>query len=342
MHIEASPDGQDVLQIFDGANECRIDVDFSQHSVPVPSAPGPAHIRRYLRKHHEPELEDYFVSRCALLRWTWDSFWFKLWSFATITCTVQTLISMGFSVGATVLFLHFNVFTDLPLTLLTIGIIFPASFGIGNNFNRREFTIREVGILKAIALSLFFGARDWPAPSSLHDTALNGLRQSLGALLTNIRQTMLHNTPPGGALQLYKSFDDLALALNRLCDADPSFRFSSMNSRLQQYFRQMIESWEKLRVVHDYRTPSALRSYAMVWLTMSSIVLAPLFAKYSHDFGFMAGIYCAIIVSAMLSGIYRVFSNEEDPFDGRGIDDLSLEPLSKLVVFMFDKPKVVL
>jgi hypothetical protein len=72
-----------------------------------------------------------------------------------------------------------------------------------------------------------------------------------------------------------------------------------------------------MKIIHDYRTPSALRAYALVWLFGSSILLSPLFAKFSRDFGFIAGIYCSLIVSLMLSGLHTILNNEEDPFDVR-------------------------
>ncbi len=115
----------------------------------------------------------------------------------------------------------------------------------------------------------------------------------------------------------------------------------SIYSRLCQFLRQFIESWERLRVIHDYRTPSSLRSFALVWLFLVSMVLAPLFAKYSRDFGYMSGVYCAIICSVIMSGLHQIFQNEEDPFDGSGVDDLSLDPLSLMTNFMYDKPTVL-
>jgi hypothetical protein len=114
-----------------------------------------------------------------------------------------------------------------------------------------------------------------------------------------------------------------------------------MYSRLAQYLRQAMESWEKIRVIHDYRTPSALRSYALVWLISSSMILSPQWAKYSRDFGYMSGIYAAMVVSLMLSGLHQIFQNEEDPFDGRGIDDLSLDQLSLLTEQMYDRPRTL-
>lgn len=67
--------------------------------------------------------------------------------------------------------------------------------------------------------------------------------------------------------------------------------------------------------------------------------MSPLFAKYSKDHGIAAGIYCAAVVSCIVSGLYTVLANTEDSFDGTGVDDLSLESLSKHTQFMFGKTR---
>lgn len=319
-------------------DDAAIDQSFTRFAVPVSHDFDNLHVKRYLRSRHEPELEDYFFSRHARLRWSWDSFWFKLRSFVSITFTIQTLLMTAFSVGATILFFFFNVYTDLPLTLISVCLVFPISFGIGNNFARRENCLREVAALRALSMCIYMGSRDWPSSTPQTSLAIRNLRDSLHLLLLCMRQTMLHNSPPGGSLQVYKGFEDLEARFCDLNQADPAFRNSSMYSRLQQYLRQMIESFERLRVVHDYRTPSSLRAYALVWLSLSSILLAPLFAKYSKDYGLFSGVYCAIFISVIFSGLYRIFYNEEDPFDGTGVDDLSLEPLSRVTMYMEEKP----
>jgi hypothetical protein len=215
---------------------------FTKTKVPL-DVPVHRHVPRYIRSTHEPELEDYYYNSGSIgLRYSFAILIFKLRSFVSITLTLTTLFNVGLSVSGTVLCTVFNLITDLPLSLIATGIIFPISFGISFNFHRRETTIREIAVLKAVALSMYLVVRDWPAPSHELTEAVNSMRDSIGILMTCIRQTMLHNTPTGGAIQVYKAFDDLE---NRLCEIntiEPSFfRNTSMYSRIQQYLRQMIE-----------------------------------------------------------------------------------------------------
>ncbi len=74
--------------------------------------------------------------------------------------------------------------------------------GIQNNFGRREVSLREVAVLRSLALSMFLGARDWCDQSERQFQEVKKLRTALSVALACMRQTMLHNTPPGGSAQV--------------------------------------------------------------------------------------------------------------------------------------------
>lgn len=297
------------------------------------------HVRRYVRQRHEPEPEDYFYHKHVWLRWWWDNLIFKVVSFILITFTPQTVFSVGLSIGATVLFNHFSLTTDMPLSLLAAALFFPLSFGIGFNMTRREGMLKDIGMLRALLLGLWMGARDWMNLEGQQERLLSKLKTRLSVLLVCIRQTMLHNTPPGGSQSVYMAFDDLALVMVELSRTDKVFNRSGMDSRWQQYFKQALETFERIRVNHDYRTPSSLRAFALIYLFLMPLFLAPLFANYARLFGLAAGCYCAALTSLLFCALHKIFSNEEDPLDGQGIDDLSLESLTTLTDVMYSKRK---
>jgi hypothetical protein len=68
-------------------------------------------------------------------------------------------------------------------------------------------------------------------------------------------------------------------------------------------------------------------------------LLGPFFAKYSHDYGFWSGVYTAIFVSILFSGLYGIQTDQEDPFDGVGVDDLNMQVLEEISLYMWDKAK---
>lgn len=50
----------------------------------------------------------------------------------------------------------------------------------------------------------------------------------------------------------------------------------SVISRPAQYHRFMMVDFENLKIIHDYRTASALRGFGLVFLTIGPILLGPL------------------------------------------------------------------
>lgn len=95
----------------------------------------------------------------------------------SIVVTINMVLNIAVAVGGTVLCIQFSLVSDLPLSLISIAVVFPISFGeklvltplllkktlkgIQNNFGRREISLREVAVLRCLALSMFLGARDW-------------------------------------------------------------------------------------------------------------------------------------------------------------------------------------
>lgn len=87
--------------------------------------------------------------------------------------------------------------------------------------------------------------------------------------------------------------------------------------------RYMMNDFERLRIVTDFRTPSTFRSYYWFWLLSFPIFFSPFFAHLSFNYGSWAGIYAALLSSLMLVTLSSVMSDMEDPFTGEGYDDLN-------------------
>ena len=136
-----------------------MEAEFTSNSFPLFK-----HVGRYLRRSLEPELEDFFSSKAPALCFAWTTLLFKLRSFIAITVTVTSIVNVILAVGFTALCNYLGLASDLPLTLISAVLVFPISFGmaISFNFQRREATLHDVAPLKALSLSLFAAARDWP------------------------------------------------------------------------------------------------------------------------------------------------------------------------------------
>jgi len=110
----------------------------------------------------------------------------------------------------------------------------------------------------------------------------------------------------------------------------------SVVSRLYQYVRYMLNDFERLRTVTDFRTPAAFRAYTWFWLTFFPLLFSPYFAFIAKS-NLWAGLYDSIVTSLMLVSLYNAVVNLEDPFDGDGMDDLNMDMVREPSYFMFHR-----
>lgn len=302
---------------------------------------GHGHVPRYRRDRHEPEGEDYYYygPTHRRIRWWWDLLWFRARSFALVTFTLHALFSSALSVGATLVCIHIGFRSDMPIALFSSALAFPLSFGISFHLQRRDALLRLVGVFRASVLSMWWGARDWLNLGDEHEDAMRELKRLFTNLLDAVRKTMTHENPPGGSHDVYRAFDALALFMRDVADRDKDFGGSGMHARWGTFFQHVLETFESMRVNHDYRTPSSYRAYTLFYLSFFPLLFSPLFSNYEHLYGLASALYPAVLSSVMFSALYRIFSNEEDPMDGRGQDDLSLESLTSLPELMYPRPK---
>jgi hypothetical protein len=102
----------------------------------------------------------------------------------------------------------------------------------------------------------------------------------------------------------------------------------------------MMNDFERIRSVTDYRTPSTFRGYCFIMLEVIPIVFSPAFAKIGYPHDFLMALYSCITVSVILVTLNNIMEDLEDPFDGVGVDDLNTAVLTEPVLLMY-KPLTV-
>ena len=288
--------------------------------------------RRY-SKREEPLHEDFFGMRFGRLRYRLAMMLYMLLSFVRVIFSLTTLFNAFVGVGCWAAYYYTDTPSDLPISLLSAGIVLPVSFGIGFNSTRRENLLKDIATVKAASLATYKNCRDLITPSDAHDAALIEVKRALAIVLIAIRQYLVYES--SNIEIIYKALDNVQIALKNIADCDEGFRLTAANARIQTSFRGIGDGFERALVIHNYRTPASLRAFAFVFLGLFSSIFAPLFAKFSLDNGLWSGIYCSLITSIMFSSLYRILLNSEDPLDGVGPDDLALGPLSKHSAFMY-------
>eukprot|EP01097_Dermamoeba_algensis_P007337 TRINITY_DN4629_c0_g2_i1.p1 TRINITY_DN4629_c0_g2~~TRINITY_DN4629_c0_g2_i1.p1 ORF type:complete len:392 (-),score=70.02 TRINITY_DN4629_c0_g2_i1:38-1213(-) len=278
---------------------------------------------RYTRR-HEPARESYLGSN---LLFQAKTILMLLVSFVHLLLGLRLLMTFGLCVLGTLLCYHYQLFIELPVSVLASGIFFPISFGISFTFTRRETLLQTMADLKSSCVYLYLCCRDFQNPGS--DIA-DKMKSLCARLLHSIGLYSMHH---GSSLrEIYFLFEEMTQLLIQLRAESDWVR--SVVSRAYQYRRFIINDFERIRITHDYRTPSTLRAYGLFLTSLGPLLFSPYFAKLSHDFGLWAGLYTGGVVVAMTMTLFYIYEENEDPCDGFGRDNLDMDILNQVVEFM--------
>jgi len=278
---------------------------------------------------HEPTVEE-FLGRPTLFEL--HTSWYLFRAFLSIFDWTSFFV-WCVGIGAVTLCMARKWYSDMPLTLLAAALVFPISFTISYGVSRRERTLLDVASLKASLVALYQLHREWQyAFPHSHRQYANDLRAVFATLVEDMALFIEHRGGKERIYRIYQSFDVISRMHEELRREDEWVK--SVLSRAYQYERYMINDFERIRVTHDYRTPGTLRSYSFVFLYLFPVLLAPLFAYYGHLYGIWSGLFTSLLSSFMVTALYRVQANLEDPFDEIGSDDISMGILRETFIHM--------
>jgi len=233
----------------------------------------------------------------------------------------RTGVVIALACIATYLCLRYDVIIDLPSGLIGIAIVFPIVFSINAAYRRREEALGHFASLKAHAVALFYAHRDWvPEKTGEHSVRMRGL---IERLLSSIHRYFTTKGDDEGLFNdVYTQFSVVSGSMERLRGAGVS---GSEISRCNQYLRSMMIDFEKMRNIHLYRTPKALRAYSQVFLNTFPILFAPYFATLSEEYSYASGYLVAVFYSLVLVSLDNIQEDLEHPYDEVGVDDLKLD-----------------
>jgi predicted membrane chloride channel (bestrophin family) len=235
----------------------------------------------------------------------------------------KSIILCLFSIAATFLCLHFDITADLPLTLLGIAVVFPVVFSIGEAFKRRESALAFYGNIKAHSRSLFLGTRDWIEKDNTQEleTVKNLLQETLQSC-----KNLLHSEKADFEQKqsvVYHNFSEISKFIKHLRTLDLP---SGEASRANQYLSKMMEAFENMKHIYEYRTPVTLRMYNKLFIYSVPIVYAPYFAHIAKSMKFGLIFVTPILLTVMLVGLDNIQDQLENPFDDYGEDDVKIRP----------------
>ena len=234
---------------------------------------------------------------------------------------LKAILIVFLSLILTYLCIVFKIKADFSLTLIGIAIVFPVVFSIGEAYKRRESALAYYANLKAHGRSLYLASRDWM--DNMESAQIEELRLLLRDILLTAREMFQGDRNESEKLEnlIYKKFSDLSRKLKE-------FRSHGLTpgemSRVNQYQSKMMEAFENMKHIYQYRTPRSLRAYGRIFTYLVPIVYAPYFAFVAHDSLDVLSFIMPVLFTLVLVGLDNIQNHLENPFDLIGEDDVKI------------------
>ena len=235
--------------------------------------------------------------------------------------SINTIIVSILAVYATYICIQFKLYAEFPLTLIGIAVVFPIVFSIGTAYARREKALNHYSSLKAYGRAIFFAARDW-VPET--DTRFQKkLKRILFALLVNCRELFMARGEEINRRErfVYSKFSELSRYMEECRNRGMT---NSEVSRANQHLSKMLDAFENLKHIYQYRTPVTLRAYSKIFIFVLPIFYGPYFAFIAKEIPNSLIYVMPILFSIILVSLDTIQDHLENPFDQVGEDDIRI------------------
>jgi predicted membrane chloride channel (bestrophin family) len=233
----------------------------------------------------------------------------------------KTLIVIILACTSTYLCRFYGLESDFPETVISIAVVFPIVFSIGGAYNRRETALKQYSSLKAHGRSLYYASRDWlPKPAA---ELQNNLKLQLKDLMDSVREFLNSETKDHieNENNVYRLFSKLSILINQFREKELP---SGEVSRINQYLSKMLDAFESLKHIYQYRTPVTLRAYSKVFMIIVPVVYGPYFVHVGSHLNLGFQMVMPILISTVLVSLDNIQDHLENPFDQVGEDDMQI------------------
>ena len=235
---------------------------------------------------------------------------------------LRTLIIATLSVLSTYFCIKYSVMADYPLTLFATAIIFPIVFSINGAYKRREIALTKYSALKAHAKAIYFVTRDClEAPT---DATLKEAKDTIRELFLAYQNLLVNRVADVRKNEeaVYQSFSRLSRFIK--IELRGNGLASGEVSRCNQYLSKMFLAFEDAKHIFQYRTPRTLRTFSTVFISLLPVLYGPYFAYESQEYSPYLTYVMPVLFSLVLVSLSNIQNHLENPFDGIGEDDITV------------------
>ena len=263
---------------------------------------------------------------------------FLLYTFNMHTCksfianfNFMVILQMLLAALSVYVFRYLDISFDFHVSLFVSPIVFPLAFSINTDFQRREKVLEDLANFKSSAMLWFFCMREWKTAARLDDDWLAAVHMKLKNMMFNLREYLLTDKIERRefiARCLYEDFSDANQLIERVRASDLPTN-TAIISRAIHLLNMLCLSFERLRVIREYRSPRAIRSLNKVLILFLPMILSPYFVFLSkkEDTSQWSPYYIAVLVAAVFGALQGVQDKLDDPFDGMSEDDIKLQTI---------------
>ena len=243
----------------------------------------------------------------------------------------MVILQMAVAAVSVYLFDYLDISFDFHVSLFVSPIVFPLAFSINTDFQRREKVLEDLANFKSSSMLWFFCMREWKLAAHLEDAWLDSVHSKVKNMMFNLREYLLTDKTERRcyiARCLYEDFSDANQLIERVRASElPSN--TAVISRVIHLLNMLCLSFERLRVIREYRSPRSIRSFNKVLILFLPIILSPYFIFMSRKEGTneWSPYYIAILVAAVFGALQGVQDKLDDPFDGMSEDDIQLQTI---------------
>ncbi|XP_066914505.1 uncharacterized protein [Clytia hemisphaerica] len=249
----------------------------------------------------------------------------------------MVILQMILAAGAVWLFDYFDIYFNFHIGLFVSPIVFPLAFSINTDFQRREKVLDDLANFKSSSMVFFFCMREWRSASGLEEAWLKDIKQKVHSMMFNLREYLLTDKMKRRdiiARIMYEDFSDISQLIEKVraskLPANPA-----IVSRSVHLLNMLCLSFERLRVIREYRSPRSIRSFNKVLILLLPIILCPYFVylgrlgKKEISIGNWGPYYIAVLVATVFGALQGVQDKLDDPFDGMSEDDINLDTIDE-------------
>ena len=259
--------------------------------------------------------------------------WQLIRSFGEHLFNSMAILQIGFALLLTYACEKAGLVYDIQTSLFISPIVFPLAFSINTDFQRKEKVLEDLALFKSSAMMWIFCMREWREACAFDENFIKTVRNKIQGLMVHLRMYLFTEKQSDRQAIVRIIYEDLS-DTNQINEKVRSSRMDTTGplvSRTIHLLNTMCLSFERLRVLREYRSPRSIRSFTKVLIFfVLPTVLSPYYLLVAAN---ISNPWLAYYISATVAFVFAALQGVQDkldnPFDGMSEDDIKLDSLEE-------------